>query len=84
MRDETATKKKLCDDAFIHNELVKNFEFEINTKATHTFQINKQMKSVSTQTELDPTNTCEVSIQCNIEHIQCNIEQPKIDDDENQ
>ena len=34
--------------------------------------------SVSTQTELDPTNTCEVSIQCNIKHIQCNIKQPKI------
>ena len=34
--------------------------------------------SVSTQTELDPTNTCEVSIQCNTKHIECNIKQPKI------
>ena len=41
------------------------------------------MTSVSTQTELNLTNTCEVSIQCNIVHIQCNIEQPKIDDNEN-
>ena len=41
------------------------------------------MTSASTQTKLDLTNTCEVSIQCNIKHIQCNIEQPKIDGDEN-
>ena len=41
------------------------------------------MTSVSIETELDPNNTCEVNIQCNIEHIQCNIEQPKTDGDEN-
>ena len=56
----------------MHNELVKNFEFEISTKSTQTFQSNKQMRSNSTQTAFDPTNTCEVS-------IQCNIEQSKID-----
>lgn len=41
------------------------------------------MTSASTQMEFDPTNTCEVSIQCNIEHIQCNIEQRKTHGDEN-
>ena len=41
------------------------------------------MISVSTQMELDMTDTWEVSIQCNIEHIQCNIKQPKIDGNEN-
>ena len=74
LREEAGTKKKLCDDAFMNNELVQNFEFEINTKVTQTFQSNKQMTSISTQTELDPSNACEASIQCNIEHIQCNIE----------
>ena len=63
----------------MHNELAQNFEFKISTKATQTFQSNKQMRSNSTQAAFDPTNTCEVSIQCNIEHIQCNIEQSKID-----
>ena len=67
----------------MYNELVQNFEFEINNKATQAFQSNKQMTSVFTQTELDPANTCKVSIQCNIEHIHCNIEQPKIGGDEN-
>ena len=44
LRQEVATKKKLCDDAFMHNEFVQNFEFEIsNTKATQTFQSKKQM-----------------------------------------
>ena len=37
LRKEAATKKKLCDDAFIHNKLVQNFEFEINIKATPAF-----------------------------------------------
>ena len=51
--EEAATKKKLCDDAFMHNELVRNFEIEINTKATQIFQSKKQMTPVSTQTELN-------------------------------
>ena len=83
LRVEAATKKKLCDDTFMHNKLVQNFEFVINTKATQPFWSNKQMTSASTQMEFDPTNTCEVSIQCNIEHIQCNIEQRKTHGDEN-
>ena len=43
LREEAVTKKKLCDNGFKHNEFVQNFEFEINTKATQTFQSNKQM-----------------------------------------
>ena len=34
LREEAVTKKKVCDYAFMHNELVQNFEFEIKTKAT--------------------------------------------------
>ena len=64
--EEAATKKKLCDDAFMHNELVRNFEIEINTKATQIFQSKKQMTPVSTQTELNPTSTCKVNIKRNI------------------
>ena len=67
----------------MHNKLLQNFKFEISTKATETFQSNKQMTSVSTQTEFDPPNTCKVSIQCSIEHKQCNYEQAKTDGDEN-
>ena len=63
LREEAATKKKHCNDASRHNKLLKNFEFKINTEAIQTFQSNEQMKSVSNQTEHDPTNTCEVSIQ---------------------
>ena len=60
LREEAATKKKLCHGAFMHNELAQNCEFEISTKANQTFHSNKQMASVSTQTELDHTNTCKV------------------------
>ena len=73
LREEAATKKKLCDDSFMRNKLGQHFEFKINTKATQTFQSKKQMTSVSTQMELDRTNTGKVRIECNIEHIQCNI-----------
>ena len=41
LREEAATKKNLCDDAFVYNKLRQNFEFEFNTKATQTFQSNK-------------------------------------------
>ena len=76
LREEAAPKKKLCGDAFIHNKLVQNFEFKINTKITEKFQSNKQMMSGYTQTEPDPTSTWEVS-------IQCNLERPETDGDEN-
>ena len=41
------------------------------------------MMSFSTQTVLDQNKTCEVIVQCNIERIQCNIEQPQTDGNEN-
>ena len=60
----------------MHNKLVQNFEFKINTKETQKFQSSKQMTWVYTQAEPDPTSTCKVS-------IQCNIKRPKTDGDEN-
>ena len=62
---------------------MQNFEFEINTKATQKLQSNNEMMSFSTQTVLDQNKTCEVIVQCNIERIQCNIEQPQTDGNEN-
>ena len=36
MREETKTKRQLCEQAIQHYKLVQSFEFECNTKATQT------------------------------------------------
>ena len=36
MREETNTKRQLCEQAIQHDELVQSFEFECNTKETQT------------------------------------------------
>ena len=75
LREQKATKKQLRDDAFSHNEMVNNIEFEFNTKAIQTELkmisnstqtiLKPVMMSVSTQVSpIDLMNTREASTQC--------------------
>ena len=58
---EAATKKKLCDDSFMHKEIVQIFELEITIKATQTFQSNKQMTIASVTHRLIEQGLCKLS-----------------------
>ena len=58
---EAATKKKLCDDSFMHKEIVQIFELEITIKATQTFQSNKQMTIASVTHRLAEQRLCKLS-----------------------
>ena len=57
MREESNTKRQLCEQAIQHDELVQSFEFDCNTKETQTDMVFEE-KSV---TKID------VGVQCNIE-----------------
>ena len=61
LREEAGTKNKLCDDSFMHREIVQIFEFEINAKATQTFQSNKQMTIASVTHRLTEQRLCKLS-----------------------
>ena len=61
LREEAGTKNKLCDDSFMHREIVQIFEFEINAKATQTFQSNKQMTIASVTHRLIEQGLCKLS-----------------------
>ena len=77
VREEAATKKQLCDDAFLHDEMVQSFEFEYNTKSSQTESNSKSnftqtaFPSVSsTSTQVSPNDlieTFDATTQCNIE-----------------
>ena len=56
MREETAAKQQLCEDAFYHNESVKSFEYDINTKETQT-ELHCNYVSSMTSPEVMSTST---------------------------
>ena len=79
-REETAAKRQLCEEALYQNDLVKSFEYEINTKEVQTeLQCNSvcsmtspEVVLVSTQvSHIDLTIMNDVVTQCDIEPLDC-------------
>ena len=79
-REETAAKRQLCEEALYQNDLVKSFEYEINTKEVQTeLQCNSvssitspEVTSVSTQvSRIDLMIMNDVATQCDIEPLDC-------------
>ena len=56
LREETAANRQLCEDNFYHNELVKSFEYDINTKETQT-ELHCNSVSSMASLELTPIST---------------------------
>ena len=80
VREKTAAKRQLCEEALYQNDLVKSFEYEINTKEVQTeLQCNSvcsmtspEVASVSTQvSHIDLTIMNDVVTQCDIEPLDC-------------
>ena len=79
-REETAAKRQLCEEVLYQNDLVKSFEYEINTREVQTeLQCNSvcsmtspEVASVSTQVlHIDLTIMNDVVTQCDIEPVDC-------------
>ena len=56
MREETNTKRQLCEQAIQHDELVQNFEFDCNTKETQTDMVIEETSVMK----------IDVGVQCDI------------------
>ncbi|XP_057303860.1 THAP domain-containing protein 11-like [Hydractinia symbiolongicarpus] len=70
LREETAVKQKLCEDAIIHNEEVEHLELEMNSKGTQAV-FTPETNCVSTQTEKQSNaNKVNVAVQCDYKPIQ--------------
>ena len=39
LREHERAKRQNCEDAFLHSEQVERFEFQYNTKETHTERV---------------------------------------------
>ena len=79
-RGDTAAKRQLCEEALYQNDLVKSFEYEINTKEVQTeLQCNSvcsmaspEVASVSTQvSHIDLMIMNDVVTQCDIKLLDC-------------
>ena len=70
LREETAAKRQLCENAFYHNESVKSFEYDINTKET---QVELHGNSVSSMASPEVTSISNSSFSAvtSRQHKQC-------------
>ena len=84
LREETAAKQQLCEDAFSHNEIVKSFEYDIITKETQTELHRNSISSMrspgatSISTQVTPIHLMII----NYFGTQCNIEPLNYDDND--
>ena len=59
MREETNTKRQLCEQAIQHDELVQSFEFDCNTKETQTDMVIEE----TSVTKIDVGVQCDIGTQ---------------------
>ena len=62
LREEARTKRQLCEDVAIHQELINDFEFECNTKETQTEITSESFNDFLCQTKA--ITTVDIGVQC--------------------
>ena len=71
LREKARAKYQFCEDAFIHNELLKKFDIGCNTTTTQTETENVTTINIKTQTK---PKMIEVFIESKIEDACLNVE----------